>query len=70
MNESPGWIIVIPLLAAGAPLLLYRLYLLYAGRRTRGSHTNFAPTTAVGALEIRVRDDWAHEDRRRVSAAG
>jgi len=69
MNESPGWIIAIPLLAMLAPLVLYKVYLLYAGRGTRGSHTNFAPTTSVDTLEIRVRDDWAREDRRRVSTA-
>jgi hypothetical protein len=70
MNESPGWIIVIPLLAMLAPLALYKVYLLYAGRSTRGNHTNFAPTTSVDSLEIRLRDDWAREDRLRVSAAG
>ncbi|GAA1958764.1 hypothetical protein [Amycolatopsis minnesotensis] len=44
------WIICGPLFFVAGALTLYKLYLAYAGRSTRGKHTNYCPETSVKAL--------------------
>jgi len=62
MDRTEAWIVVVPLFAIAAVFAAYKLYLAYAGRSTRGTHTNFDPAMSVEKLAKRVEKDWARED--------
>ncbi len=49
-DRAAIWIICGPLFFMAGALALYKLYLAYAGRSTRGKHTNYCPETSVKAL--------------------
>lgn len=51
MDRLTGaWMVAGPLFVLAGAMAVYKLYLAYAGRSTRGKHTNYCPETSVKAL--------------------